>query len=111
MVIRPGFKEISNMGTQVSSKQIRAAKEKLNSLPPKNKVHLPLSDAIVEIQMEIRAALKRGYTYEDITQALREAEIEIKTPTLKSYVAKGKKRTYQKKSTHETVPKPSKIPD
>ena len=51
-----------------------------------------LSQAIGQIQNEVRAALKRGYTFDEIAQTLKEDGIDVGTPTLKSYVSRGNKK-------------------
>ncbi len=73
---------------------LEAAKTRLRSLPEKPKTPKPvsLSEAIRQIKTEVQAALKRGYTFDEIAQALKEDGIDVGTPTLKSYVYKGTRR-------------------
>jgi len=82
------------MPKTIEPQRIEAAKVRLRQLPEKPKVPrpLPLSQAIREIKAEVQVALKRGYTFDEIAQSLKEDGIDIGTPTLKSYVYRGTKR-------------------
>ncbi len=85
------------MSRTIEPNVIEAAKKRLRGLPEKPKVPraLPLSEAIRQMKVEVQAALKRGYTFDEIAQALKEDGIDVGTPTLKSYVYRGvtKRRT------------------
>jgi len=91
------------MPKTVEPQRIEAAKTRLRQLPekPRTPRAVPLSQAIREIKAEVQAALKRGYTFDEIAQSLKEDGIDIGTPTLKSYVYRGTKRR-----TNGTKPKP-----
>lgn len=86
-----GGKDVPKM---VGPRVISAAKTRLKGLPekPKEPKAVPLSEAIRQIKSEVQAALKRGYTFDEITQALKEDGIDIGTPTLKSYMYRGARR-------------------
>jgi len=83
-----------SMPRTIEPHRIEAAKARLRQLLEKPKVPraLPLSQAIREIKAEVQVALKRGYTFDEIAQSLKEDGIDIGTPTLKSYVYRGTKR-------------------
>ena len=82
------------MAREVEPDRIEAAKTRLRALPEKPKAPrtYSLSQAIGQIKNEVRAALKRGYTFDEIAQALKEDGIDVGTPTLKSYVSRGNKK-------------------
>ena len=82
------------MAREVDPDRIEAAKTRLRALPEKPKAPrtYSLSQAIGQIKNEVRAALKRGYTFDEIAQALKEDGIDVGTPTLKSYVSRGNKK-------------------
>jgi len=71
------------------------AKAILKGLPskPKEKAsHLVMPEFTKEIRTEIRAAMRRGYSLDDIVSALNKDSFDLKTPTLKRYYyMKGKK--------------------
>ncbi len=101
------------MPKTIAPEVISAAKKRLQSLPqkPKTPKPVPLSEAIRQIKSEVQAALKRGYTFDEIAQALKEDGIEVGTPTLKSYVYKkgNKPRAFSPvKATTTTTAPPSK---
>lgn len=95
------------MPKTIEPEKISAAKKRLQALPvkPKTPKSVPLSEAIRQIKNEVQAALKRGYTFDEIALALKEDGIEVGTPTLKSYVYKksSKQRTA---AVHAPAPKP-----
>jgi hypothetical protein len=91
------------MARAIEHERIEAAKSRLRALPEKPKASkaLSIAEAIRQIKNEVRAALKRGYTFDEIAQALKEDGIDIGTPTLKSYVSRGnKKRTPAKTASN-----------
>ena len=61
------------MSRSVEPARIEAAKSRLRALPEKPRAPrtLSLSQAIGQMKNEVRAALKRGYTFDEIAQALR----------------------------------------
>ncbi len=82
------------MPRAVEPERIEAAKTVLRALPEKPKAPraYPLSQAIAQIKNEVREALKRGYTFDEIAQTLRDNAFDVGTPTLKSYVSRGNKK-------------------
>jgi len=78
------------MARAIEHERIEAAKSRLRALPEKPKAPktLSIAEAIRQIKNEVRAALKRGYTFDEIAQALKEDGIDVGTPTLKSYLSK-----------------------
>ncbi len=68
--------------------QVEAAKARLSSLPerPIQPKPLNLAQSIREMKTEIQAALKRGYTLEDIALSLKDDQFDVGVPTLKAYL-------------------------
>ena len=85
-----------------TKEQIEKVKEKLKNLPPleENK-DLSKQEAIKMLQKDILLLQKRGYSLEKIAEVLKQEGVEISTPTLKSYLQRGKTKK-------EATPKKSK---
>lgn len=67
---------------------VQRAKATLAALPRKPKAkpeHLLMTELIKHMRAEIRAALNRGYSLDDIVAALNAQGFDLKTPTLKRY--------------------------
>jgi len=95
------------MARAVEPERIEAAKSRLRALPEKPKAPkaLSIAEAIRQIKNEVRAALKRGYTFDEIAQALKEDGIDVGTPTLKSYVSRSNKKRPPAKTAPNVVAK------
>lgn len=74
-----------------SAQQLEAVATKLRQLPPVQdaKTHSK-RDAIRVLATEIRALRDRGYTLDQIAEALGKNGLEISTPTLKNYLGRAK---------------------
>lgn len=70
---------------------IEAARKKLKELPEieKEKLSVSKQESIRKLKQEILAAQKRGYTLLQIAEILTGADIQITTPTLKSYLQRS----------------------
>ncbi|NJP08838.1 MAG: hypothetical protein HC866_04610 [Leptolyngbyaceae cyanobacterium RU_5_1] len=64
----------------------------LQALPEKPKEDLSLKEAIGQLQDPIRAALAKGYTYQELAALLSEKGIRISAFTLKNYVPSGRRK-------------------
>lgn len=67
---------------------VQRAKATLAALPRKPKAkpeHLLMNELVKHMRTEIRAALNRGYSLDDIVTALNAQGFDLKTPTLKRY--------------------------
>ena len=67
---------------------VQRAKATLAALPRKPKAqpeHLLMNELVKRMRAEIRAALNRGYSLDDIVTALNAQGFDLKTPTLKRY--------------------------
>lgn len=65
----------------------------LQALPEKPKEELSLKEAIAQLQDPLRAALAKGYSYQELAAMLAETGIHISAFTLKNYVPSGKRRS------------------
>ncbi|MBW4522351.1 MAG: hypothetical protein KME16_22075 [Scytolyngbya sp. HA4215-MV1] len=83
--------------TIVKPATIEHTKTALQALPEKPKEGLSLREAVNRLQEPLRAALNKGYNYEDLAKMLTERGIKISTATLKNYVPSGKRSGAQAK--------------
>jgi hypothetical protein len=70
----------------------------LQDLPEKPKDNLSLREAVNLLQDEIRSALAKGYTHEDLAAIFADQGIEISALTLKRYVSSGRSQGTKTKS-------------
>ncbi|NJL21800.1 MAG: hypothetical protein HC895_14920 [Leptolyngbyaceae cyanobacterium SM1_3_5] len=91
----------------VSQKLVEQAGAFLAELPEKPKEKLSLREAITQIQDQIKAALAKGYSYEDIAKILGDRGIDISASTLKTMCpqadAKRPKSARRPKSTPRSL--------
>ena len=75
-----------------TTEQLEQIAAKLQAMPPveKKKEHSK-QEAVKILKKEIVALQKRGYTLEQVADALRGEGFEISTPTLKSYLQRTKR--------------------
>jgi len=76
----------------------------LGTLPEKPKETLSLREAMSNLKEPIRAALAKGYSYQDLAALLSGQGIEISASTLKNYVPSGKRQS-SKESKSADSPK------
>ena len=92
-----------------SAEELEAAAAKLRQLPPitNAKTHTK-ADAVQTLAGEIRQLKERGYTMEQIAEALRDAGIDIATTTLRNYLQRsnkpGRKRPARRDSPRPQPP-------
>lgn len=85
-----------------TKEQVEKVKEKLKNLPPiEDSKELSKQEAIKMLHKDILLLQKRGYSLEKIAEVLKQEGVEISTPTLKSYLQRGKAKK-------EATPKKSK---
>lgn len=79
----------------VTNQAIDQANSLLQNLPEKPKEVMSLREAVDELQEDIRAALGKGYSYDEIAEILSQNGIEISVTTLKRYApaGRGKRKT------------------
>ncbi len=77
-----------------TQEQIEAIAESLRKLPPveKKKEELSKFDAVKALSKEIAGMQKKGYSFEQIANALKASGLDIATPTLKSYLQRAKQQ-------------------
>lgn len=80
----------------------------LQELPEKPKDNLSLREAVNQLQEEIRAALAKGYSYEDLAAMFSEKGIDISALTLKRYVSSGRSRSGKGTATRTRRPRKAK---
>lgn len=64
----------------------------LEELPEKTKEDLSLREAVGQMQEQIKAALDKGYNYDEIAKMLSEKGIRISALTLKNYAPSGRRQ-------------------
>ncbi|NJP12183.1 MAG: hypothetical protein HC866_24210 [Leptolyngbyaceae cyanobacterium RU_5_1] len=64
----------------------------LQELPEKPKENMSLREAVEQMQDSIRAALAKGYSYDDLAKMLTDKGIKISALTLKNYAPSGKRQ-------------------
>lgn len=77
--------------TVVSPEAVEQATVLLQELPEKPKEDLSLREAVGQMQDSLKAALSKGYSYEELAQMLAKQGIQISAFTLKNYVPSGKR--------------------
>lgn len=87
--------------TVVSPEAVEQATVLLEELPEKPKEDLSLREAVGQMQDSLKAALAKGYSYEELAQMLGKQGIQISAFTLKNYVPSGK-RSATKGKTRKT---------
>lgn len=76
----------------------------LQSLPEKPKEDLSLRESVEQMRDSVRAALAKGYTYQELAAMLTEKGIRISAFTLKNYVPSGRRRS-TKEHPAKAIPK------
>jgi hypothetical protein len=78
--------------------KLSATLEKLDSLDVKQKSELTLRESIYLLRDKLRAALKKGYSYEDLSEILEAEGILVSAATLKQYLTETKKEVTKSKN-------------
>lgn len=76
---------------------IAAAKKFLEKAPAKEPSTLPLMKALERLKPEIEAALKRGYSREEVIKLMADKGLVIKESNLKALFRKPQKNPVEKK--------------
>ena len=88
---------------------LASALDTLDKLESKPKEELTLRESIYFLRGKLNSALKKGYSYEDLSKILAEQEILVSAATLKLYLSDGSKskksstRKKKNKSSSNTV--------
>lgn len=84
--------------TAVNQELVGQASAFLQDLPEKQKEDLSLRQAVQQMQEPLKAALAKGYSYEDLAKMLAGKGINISALTLKNYIPSGKRQTAKTKA-------------
>jgi hypothetical protein len=87
----------SSSTTGVNSTAVEQVRTALEALPEKPKVELSLREAVEQMQESLKAALERGYRYEELAKLLSEQGIHVSALTLRQYLRSGKEQTTKPK--------------
>lgn len=71
--------------------KLEATLVKLEQLEQKPKEELSVRESIYFLRDKLRSALKKGYSYQDLSEILAEQEILISAATLKQYLTESSK--------------------
>ncbi|HEY9772148.1 MAG TPA: hypothetical protein V6C71_27190 [Coleofasciculaceae cyanobacterium] len=77
--------------------KLNTALNKLDQLEFKPVEELTLRESIYFLRGKLNSALKKGYTYEDLSEILAEQEILVSATTLKLYLTEGSKKSSSRK--------------
>ncbi|HEY9768509.1 MAG TPA: hypothetical protein V6C71_08355 [Coleofasciculaceae cyanobacterium] len=81
--------------------------DKLDQLESKPVEELTLRESIYFLRGKLNSALKKGYSYEDLSSILAEQEILVSAATLKLYLTENSKSKNKKSSSRRTQSKSS----
>ena len=76
--------------------------DRLQNLSAKPQLELTLRETIAKMEVHLRGAIKKGYSYEDLSEILAEQEIMVSAATLKLYLTQSSK---SKKSSSSRIKK------
>ncbi|HEY9782736.1 MAG TPA: hypothetical protein V6D09_21675 [Leptolyngbyaceae cyanobacterium] len=91
--------------------KLQATREKLDSLEKKQNLELTLRETIYLLRDKLRGALKKGYSYQDLSEILEQQGILVSAATLKQYLtetnkeASSRKRVGARGQTKQSSPK------
>ncbi len=77
--------------------KLKVVDNKLGDLKEKPKEELTLRESIYFLRDKLKSALKKGYSYQDLSEILSEQEIFISAATLKQYLTEIKKKSSSSK--------------
>ena len=77
--------------------KLQTTLEKLGQLKEKPKSELNLRESIYYLREKLKSALKKGYSYQDLSEILAEQEILISAATLKQYLTEINKQSAARK--------------
>ncbi len=83
--------------------KLQTTLEKLGQLKEKPKSELNLRESIYYLREKLKSALKKGYSYQDLSEILAEQEILISSATLKQYLTEINKQSAARKKRSKSV--------
>ncbi len=81
----------SKIVQKVHIDKLQSTLVKLEQLEKKPKEELSVRESINFLREKLKSALKKGYTYQDLSEILAEQEILISAATLKQYLTESNK--------------------
>lgn len=91
-------------GQKIHVDTLQTALSKLEQLETKPKSELNLRESILFLKDKLNSALKKGYSYQDLSEVLEEQEILISAATLKQYLTEmAKKKSSSRKKSRKSV--------
>ena len=91
-------------GQKIHVDTLQTALEKLEQLETKPKSELNLRESIFFLKDKLNSALKKGYSYQDLSEVLSEQKILISAATLKQYLTEmGKNKSSSRKKKSKSV--------
>lgn len=94
----------SKRNQRIKLDHLNATSNKLENLKQKPKQELNLRESILYLKDKIKAALKKGYSYQDLAEILVEQDIVVSVATLKKYISES--NTQSKKRSRQSSPPP-----
>ena len=79
--------------------------EHLRALPKKERIEptaLAAADVVRKLRAEIRLAMRRGYTADEIVAAAKAKGVDLTTPTLRKYLSATNPKTTKTGAPHDT---------
>ncbi|MGK7936876.1 MAG: hypothetical protein AB4206_13930 [Xenococcaceae cyanobacterium] len=73
--------------------KLKTTLEKLGQLKEKPKEELTLRESIYFLRDKLKSALKKGYSYQDLSEILEEQQIRVSASTLKQYLTEINKES------------------
>jgi hypothetical protein len=84
--------------------KLHSAFDKLEKLESKPVEELTLRESIFFLRDKLNSALRKGYSYDDLSSILAEQDILVSAATLKLYLGSKKKKSSSRKKSNESSP-------
>src|SRR5579883_2907056 len=90
---------------KISLEKLESTVTELEKLADKKREELSLRQSIHYLRGKLRKALTKGYSYQELSEILRQQEIVITAGTLKQYINESNRKEASKKSSVAAVTK------
>ncbi|WP_196523866.1 hypothetical protein [Nostoc commune] len=92
-------------GQKIPIDKLQTTLGKLEELEEKAKEELSLRESIYFLREQLQSALKKGYSYQDLSKLLEKQEIKVSAATLKQYLTEieKEKRSRQRRAKPKQV--------
>ncbi len=87
--------------------KLESALSKLDNLEQKPKSELSLRESVYFLRDKLRSAVKKGYSYEDLSELLQQQEVIISAATLKQYLTEFSRESRKKRTAKSNLVKQS----